>query len=411
MTIADRAFTLAPMPETTVQAGASTQLAEKVRATGAPRAFLVADPGVVAAGLVGPMEASLTAAGIEHDTFSDVDPNPTDANVNAGLAALRSFGQCVVVLIGGGSAMDCGKYLAIAGPNEGDGVDFAFCPGLDGDDKIDFGTLMPPRLPTVDPYPTVAIPTTSGTASETNGGGLITDTASDRKLTFSHDGAKPKAVLLDPILTLGLPPVPTATCGMDVLTHAIEALTSTNNNPLSDGLALQAIRMVGTWLPRVMDDPGDLEGRAQMMVASHLAGRAFSQGPLLGLVHATGHPVSAVLHQPHGQTLATMLPHVMRFNLEVVTERYALVARALGVADPTASNESNATAAIGAVMALSAQVGTAKTLVELGATSDHIPTLVEQSLSDLIILTTPRYPSRAEVRALYEVAMTEQVHE
>lgn len=405
MTIADRLITLAPMPETTLQPGASSLLAAKIQALGAERAFLVADPGVVGAGLVAPIESSLNEAGIDHMAFSGVDPNPTDVNVDDGLVALRAFGDCVVVLIGGGSAMDCGKYLAIAGPNAGGGVQYAFCPGLDEHDHIDFATLMPAQLPAVDPYPTIAIPTTAGTASETNGGGLITDTATDRKLTFSHDGVKPKSVLLDPALTLGLPAVPTATCGMDVLTHAIEALTSTNNNPLSDGLALQAIRMVGQWLPRVLDEPGDIEGRSQMMLASHLAGRAFSLGPLLGLVHATGHPLSAVLHQPHGQTLATMLPHVMHFNLEVVADRYALVAQSLGVADPQASDADNARAAIEAVSALSARVGTAKTLVDLGATSDHLPTLVEQALSDLIILTTPRYPTRTEVRDLYEAAM------
>ena len=215
---------------------------------------------------------------------------------------------------------------------------------------------------------------------------------------FNHDMIKPSTVLLDPALTLGLPPVPTATCGMDALTHSIEALTSSSHNPYSDGLALQAIRMVGEWLPQVMDDPSDIEGRTQMMMASHLAGRAFSSGPLLGLVHAMGHPLSAVLHQPHGQTLATMLPHVMRFNAEVVGDRYALVGQALG-ADATVE------AAIGAVEALSARVGTDKTMTDLGATSDHVPTLTEQALTDLIIMTTPRYPSRAEVTELYHAAL------
>jgi len=405
MTISDRSITLTPMPETILELGSSVQLADKVRQLGSTRAFLVVDPGVAAAGLTSAIEASLDAAGIEWSSFSGVDPNPTDANVDAGLDALRAFGSGVVVLIGGGSAMDCGKYLAIAGPNEGGGVEYAFCPQLDGNDQIDFATLMPPRLPTVDPYPTIAIPTTAGTASETNGGGLITDTTADRKLTFSHDGARPRVVLLDAQLTVGLPAGSTAACGMDVLTHAIEALTSTNDNPLSDGLALQAIRMVHTWLPRVLEEPANIEGRSQMLLASHLAGRAFSQGPLLGLVHAMGHPVSAVLHQPHGQTLATMLPHVMAFNLPVVADRYALVAQALGVADPAGTAEHNASAALAVVSALSSTVGTDRTLAELGATSDDLPRFVDQALADLIILTTPRYPTRAEVRGLYEAAL------
>ena len=362
------------------------------------RAFIVADPGVVDAGLVGPLEQSLTDAGVEHQTYSGVEPNPTDANVNDGVDQLRDFGEAVVVLVGGGSAMDCGKAIAMTAPNEGQALDYAFTPALDENDVIDMMSLLAATVPENEPYPTIAVPTTSGTASETNGGGLITETANDRKLMFNHDGIKPSSVLLDPALTLGLPPVPTATCGMDALTHSIEALTSSAHNPYADGLALQAIRMVGEWLPQVMDDPSDIEGRTQMMLASHLAGRAFSSGPLLGLVHAVGHPLSAVLHQPHGQTLATMLPHVMRFNAEVVGDRYGLVGQALGV-------DTDVDAAIGAVEALSARVGTDKSLTDLGATSDHVPTLTEQALTDLIIMTTPRYPSRAEVTELYHAAL------
>jgi len=400
VTISDRQIAVPPMPDTVLAVGSSAQVGTIVAGLGASKAFLVADRGVAAAGLVEPIEHHLRAAGIDVRVFDEVDPNPTDRNVDAGLTALRQFGSCVVVLLGGGSAMDCGKYLAMAAPNEGTGVEFAFAPSLGADDTIDFSTLLPARLAEIPPYPTVAIPTTAGTASETNGGGLITDTSTDRKLTFNHDGVKPRSVLLDPALTVGLPPVPTATCGMDVLTHAIEALTSTNNNPLSDGLALQAIRMVSEWLPRVVDAPDDLEGRSQMLFAAHLAGRAFSSGPLLGLVHAMGHPISAVLHQPHGQTLATMLPHVMQFNRAHVAERYGWVSQAMG-------GSANPDAAIDAVRSLSSSVGTNRTLSDLGATPTDLPVLVEQALSDLIILTTPRYPSRAEVTEIYKVALAE----
>jgi alcohol dehydrogenase class IV len=397
MTISDRPIELAPYSATSCMPGISAELGARVQPLGR-RAFIVADPGVVAAGLVGPLEQSLADAGVEFEVFSGVEPNPTDANVAEGVEALRAFGDAVVVLVGGGSAMDCGKAIAMTAPNDGTVLDYAFAPTLDENDAIDLASLLGATVPENEPHATVAVPTTSGTASETNGGGLITDTADDRKLTFNHDGVKPQSVLLDPALTVGLPPVPTATCGMDALTHSIEALTSTQHNPYADGLALQAVRTVGAWLPRVMDEPTDLEGRTQMMLAAHLAGRAFSAGPLLGLVHASGHPLSAVLHQAHGQTLASMLPHVMRFNLEVVADRYALVGQALGV-------EADAEAAIAAVQALSATVGTDKTLSELGATSDHVPTLTEQALTDLMIMNTPRYPTRAEVTELYHAAL------
>jgi alcohol dehydrogenase class IV len=398
MSLAERSLTLTPMPRTVVQVGVAESLPDHLRDLGHQRAFLVADPGVVAAGLVAPVLSALHEAGIEHATFDGVDPNPTDANVDAGLAALRGFGPAPVVLIGGGSAMDLGKYLALAAPNSGGGTDFAFAPTLGADDRIDFASLAPRSFVVEAPLPTIAIPTTAGTASETNGGGLITETATQRKLTFNHDGVLPQVVLLDPTLTVGLPPGATAACGMDALTHAIEALSSTNNNPLSDGLALQAIRMVCTYLPIAVEEPANIEARTQMLVAAHLAGRAFSQGPLLGLVHATGHPISAILHQPHGQTLATMLPHVMRFNAEVVAERYGWAAQAMGVG-------SDAAAAIAGVKALSARVGTDRTLRDLGGDVGLIASLVDQALSDLIILTTPRMPSRAEVTELYEVAL------
>ncbi len=406
MPLSDGPISINPMPSTIAGPGVAAQLGDHVAAVGQSKAFLVVDPGVVAAGLIEPIIAALNERGITNSVFSNVDPNPTDLNVAAGVAALQAFGEAAVVLIGGGSAMDCGKYVSLAAANGGDdSLGFAFHVGIDENDFIDFATLMPPQLPERDGYPVIAIPTTSGTASETNGGGLITDTTANRKLTFSHPSLTPKVVLLDPTLTLGLPPVPTATCGMDALVHSIECLTSSAATPYADAVALGAIRMVGQWLPVVIDDPANLEGRAQMQLASHMAGRAFSSGPLLGLVHAMGHPLSARLHQAHGQTLATMLPHVMRFNMEVSAAKYAQLAIALGAGDSKASDADNGAAAIDAVIALSQRVGTNKLLSELGASSDDVPGLVQDCLSDLIILTTPRYPTRDQVRELYFAAL------
>ncbi|MFV0524107.1 MAG: iron-containing alcohol dehydrogenase family protein [Acidimicrobiales bacterium] len=387
------------MPTTNVGEGTVDNLAQHVRAHGS-RAFVVSDPGIDAAGILDTATKVLTNDDLEWTVFTDVDPNPTDANVAAGVAAVRDFGtdDVVVVLVGGGSVMDCGKYIAMAAPSGVDDLRLAFSPELDAADHIDFTTLAPAATTTAQCLPTIAVPTTSGTASETNGGGLITRTEDHRKLTFSHPDVKPRVVVLDPVLTVGLPVQATAACGMDVLTHAIEAYTSNSSNPYSDGLALHAIRLTGRALPRAVAEGKDLEARATMQIASHLAGRAFSSGPLLGLVHATGHPISATLGIAHGQTLATMLPHVMRFNLDAVADRYADVGAALGA-------EPDPAAAIKAVEALSATVGTDRRLSELGATSDNLDTLTTDALRDLIILNTPRYPSRGDVRGLYEQAM------
>ena len=392
-------FTLDPMGTTAVGENSIGNLAQHVQAHGT-RAFFISDAGVQGAGVLDTVTEALTAHNVEWAAFTDVDPNPTDTNVAAGVAALKSFGieDTVMVLVGGGSVMDCGKYIAMAAPSGINDVSLAFSPDLDDADKIDFSTLSPAARATEPCVPTIAVPTTSGTASETNGGGLITRTEDHRKLTFAHPDVQPRAIILDPTLTVGLPAGATAACGMDVLTHSIEAYTSTSANPYSDGLALHAIRLTGKWLPTAVSDGGNIEARAAMQVASHLAGRAFSSGPLLGLVHATGHPISGTFGIAHGQTLATMLPHVMRFNLDVSNERYGDVGLALGVT-------SNALDAIEAVESLSATVGTDRTLTDLGATKNDIEHLTTDALRDLIILNTPRYPNRAEVRGLYELAL------
>jgi alcohol dehydrogenase len=392
-------FTLDPMGKTAFGEGSVSGLAQHVGDHGR-RAFVVSDAGVQAAGVLDSVTRVLTEAGVEWVAFVDVDPNPTDTNVAAGVAALNDFGLegVVMVLVGGGSVMDCGKYIAMAAPSGVDDIGLAFSPELDEAGRIDFSTLAPPVRVSAPCLPTIAVPTTSGTASETNGGGLITRSADHRKLTFSHPDVQPRAVVLDPLLTVGLPPGATAACGMDVLTHAIEAFTSTASNPYADGLALHAIRLTGQWLPRAVTEGSDVEARASMQIASHLAGRAFSSGPLLGLVHATGHPISGTFGVAHGQTLATMLPHVMRFNLKVVADRYADVGLALGA-------DRDAEAAIAAIERLSATVGTNRSLGDLGAKPSDLESLTTDALRDMIILSTPRYPVREEVQGLYQLAM------
>jgi len=400
---AQRMFNLATLSETVSGPGVAASIPQYVLARG-KKAFIVTDQGVRGAGIVSPIVENLEKAGVQTLVFDQVSPNPTDVNVAAGVAALNRFGVdgTVVVFIGGGSVMDCGKYIALATPNGLDNLNLAFAPNLDANDRIDFGTLAPKAQAAKPGLPTIAIPTTSGTASETNGGGLITDTTTNpkvhRKLTFSNPSVAPVAILLDPTLTVGMPSRGTAACGMDVLTHAIECYTSAGSNPYADALALHAIRLTGQWLPKAVANGSDLEARAQMQIASHLAGRAFSSGPLLGLVHATGHPISGQLHQAHGQTLATMLPHVMRFNRDVVAQRYADVGEALG-------SEHDPEAGIAAVEKLSATVGTNKRLRELGATSDNINDLTQDALRDLIILNTPKYPTRGDVHELYARAL------
>ena len=248
MVSAQRMFNLSALSETVSGPGVAASLPQHVLARG-KKAFIVTDQGVRGAGIVAPIVEALEKAGVKTHVFDEVSPNPTDVNVAAGVAALTKFGVegSVVVFIGGGSVMDCGKYIALAAPNGIDNLNLAFAPNLDANDRIDFGTLAPKAQASKPGLPTIAIPTTSGTASETNGGGLITDTSTNpkvhRKLTFSNPTVAPAAILLDPTLTVGMPARGTAACGMDVLTHAIECYTSANSNPYADALALHAIRL------------------------------------------------------------------------------------------------------------------------------------------------------------------------
>lgn len=385
MNIADVSFDIQTTPRAQFGAGAVDKLGKRVRATGARRALIVTDEGVVRAGIVARVQAALEAGGIEVTTFAEVEPNPRAATAERGGAALAALSDAVVVAVGGGSSMDAAKAVALLGPNGGSARDFPFgCkPGRPG-------------------RPVVCVPTTAGTGSETNMFGVVTDEQAGRKVLVAHASVLPVLVVLDPSVTVGLPPRVTAQTGMDVLVHAIEAASSARTQPLSEAIAQRAIAMVGQFLPRAVDDGNDLEARAQMLLAAHLAGIAFASSGL-GICHAMGHPLSARLDAAHGQTLATLLPHIMRFNLEVSAPRYAGVARALGVA--RGDERADAERSIEAVTALSTRVGTNLPARELGMTAELIPTLVDDALADLLMLTTPRFPSAEQVETLYRAAL------
>lgn len=377
-------FELQPGVRTSFGAGVVEKLGKRVQSLGHERAFIVTDKGVAAAGVIDRAEASLKKANVRCRVFDGVTANPTSDCVQAGSALLKGDPKAVVIAVGGGSTLDASKAIALIAPNGGTPADYPFG--------------CRPEKPG---HAIVAIPTTAGTGSETNMFGVVTDPEKKRKVLLGHPSVLPKLILLDAELTLRVPAPVTATCGMDVLTHAIEAFTCTRANPMSDAVALRAIAMVAGYLPKAFDDGENLEARSQMLFASHLAGIAFSSSGL-GMCHAMGHPLSARLDAAHGQTLATLLPAVMGFNLEVSTARYAQVAIAMGVAHPGASDADNAARAITAVEELRARVGTDKPGRALGIEPGMLPTLVEDALADPLMAATPRYPDPADVKQLYQ---------
>ena len=382
--LSDTSFQIQPIPRALFQVGGLSKLPKQVAGLRAKRAFIVSDPGVAKAGIVAKVKDVLSSAGLDVAAFDAVSPNPTAAECRKGADALREFGESVVIALGGGSAMDAAKAIALMAPNDATAQE---CwPGA---------KLGKPG------YKVVAVPTTAGTGSETNMYGVITDSDVGRKFLVGNLTVMPAGVVLDPQLTLGLPQVPTATCGMDVLTHAVEAYTSARTNPFTQGIAFRAIEMVAGNLEKAFNDGSDIEARGQMLVAAHLAGDAFGSSGL-GICHAMGHPLSARLGTAHGQSLCTLLPAIMHFNMPSSERKYAEVAFALGVGDRADNDASNAAAAVKEVERLRAAVSTERSLADLGGDAELIPTLVEDALADPLMTTTPRKPTGDDVAALYQ---------
>jgi len=362
-----------------------------VAGCGGRRAFIVTDPGVSRAGVTDLVQQKFPPE-MYSVVFEGVTPNPTTDDVESGASALRDFGieQTVVVAVGGGSAMDAAKAISLHATNGGPARDLA-----------DPASQLVPGLPIV------AVPTTAGTAAETNGFGVITDVVGERKFYIGHESVKPRRCVLDPALTVGLPPGITAATGIDALSHALEALMSRNANPVADGLALYAIGMISGWLPAAVDRGEDLEARSQMLFASNLAGQAFATGTGLGLCHAIAHPLGARLGVPHGVAIAGVLPGVMDFNLPVSAEKISQAASPLGVAR-SPSCEENARAGVEAVKNLIARVMGGNVLPGVTVADGMLARIVQDCLKDPVISNTPRMPSFNQVEEILRDAVLQR---
>jgi alcohol dehydrogenase len=371
--------------------GSVDRIGSLVAECGGKRAFIVTDPGVSRAGVTDLVRQKISRVA-DSAVFDGVTPNPTTDDVESGTSALRDFGtgRTVVVAVGGGSAMDAAKAISLHATNGGPARGLA-----------DSVNDLTPGLPIV------AVPTTAGTAAETNGFGVITDVLGQRKFYIGHESVKPRRCVLDPALTVGLPPGITAATGIDALTHALEALMSRNANPVADGLALHAIGMISGWLPAAVDRGEDLEARSQMLFASNLAGQAFATGTGLGLCHAIAHPLGARLGVPHGVAIAGVLPGVMDFNLPVSAGKISQAASSLGVAGPS-SCEENARAAVEAVKNLIARVMGGNVLSGVTVEGGMLALIIRDCLKDPVISNTPRMPSFAQVEEIVQDAVLQR---
>ncbi|MEV6841465.1 iron-containing alcohol dehydrogenase [Streptomyces sp. NPDC051133] len=360
--------------------GAINQIPAAVRRTGTEHVFIVTDPGVCAAGILDRVIEVLNAGGIKYNVFGDVQPNPSPQIVDTLAGELRSAGKTTVLALGGGSVMDAAKCSALLGANSGCASTL--------DTRCDFE----PGLPVV------AVPTTAGTGSETNGFGVIEASDRPQKIYIGHPSVRPQTSILDPELTLGLPAALTAATGMDALVHGIESLASRRATPISQSYAAQAIALVAKWLPVAVRCGDNLEARSYMLIGSHLAGLALSLSGL-GLVHGIAHAITARVGAPHGLALSAVLPAVMDWCAPCSCHAYSQVARAFGVTDPSTR------AAINACRGLADRVGARRPLTSFGVTPDMIAELAWTAVQDPVSANSPRRPTIADTAALIAASL------
>lgn len=348
--------------------------------------YIVTDPGVRRAGLLKKVEDSLNTAGIHYSVFEEVLPNPTIENVEAGLTVLP--GDCgVIVAVGGGSPIDVAKAIAVVATNGGSIKDY------EGMNKV-----KKPKLPVV------AVPTTAGTGSEVTASAVITDRTRQRKMAIISQFIPPELAVVDPLLTVSIPPALTASTGMDALTHAIEAYVSRAAMPMTDALALYSIRLIGKNLRRAVFCGGDLSARENMMMASLMAGAAFANARL-GLVHAMAHPLGGVFNMPHGVANAILLPYVMRFNALASPAKFKDIAEALGERVDCLSEREAALKAVEAVVKLASDIGIPRSLKEVNISEEQIKKLVEETMVSGNVRVNPRQVTEEDVERLYREAI------
>lgn len=366
--------------------GRLREIADMCRAAGIHKPLIVTDRGSRDLPFIARLEGLLRAAGLRAALFCAISPNPRDDEIAAGCDAYRSGGHDGIIGIGGGSGMDGAKAICLTAQTGLDLWDFEFeqtPPDLGGDQRIP---------------PMIAIPTTAGTGAETEGTAMVTHTGKGMKLCVWHPGFRPVQALLDPELTVDLPPHLTAWTGADALTHAIEAYIVADFHPLCDGAALEALRLVARWLPVAVAEPDNIAARGGMLVGSCLAGIAFLKG--LGMVHAISHMIGAEYDTQHGLTNAVLLPAVLRENLPVLGGKTAHMAHAMGLDDHTPE------ALARAIDALLDRMDIPRGLADLGVADDCAARIAIKAMQDSAAGTDPGNWNAQRAEALINRAMT-----
>lgn len=352
----------------------------------AKKVLLVTDPGVIRAGWASKVENALRESKLQSVVFSDVTPNPKDTEVMAG-AALYLQEQCdVIIAVGGGSPMDCAKGIGVVASN---GENILWFEGVDRIEKP-----CPPLI---------CIPTTAGSSADISQFAIITDTARKVKIAIVSKVVVPDLALVDPRTTTTMPAELTVATGVDALVHAIEAYVSNANSPVTDLNALEAIRLVSRNLKGALEHPLDLRFRNPMMLASLLAGMAFSNASL-GLVHAMAHSLGGYSDLPHGDCNALLLEHVVAFNFASVPERYVQIAKAFGLEMDELPAREQKSRLVDALRRFRIELGITGGLRELGMNKADLQKLAENALKDPCGVTNPIQATVGDIEMIYERA-------
>lgn len=364
--------------------GRIQELAEHCKAAGMKRPLLLTDKALAKLPITQAALDVLDKAGLGRALFGEVDPNPTEQNLEAGLKIYRDGGHDGVVAFGGGSAQDLSKMVALM-------VDQPVSV-WDLEDVGDWWTRANPD--TIAPI--VAVPTTAGTGSEVGRAGVLTNSVTHRKKIIFHPKLLPAITLCDPELTVGMPQAITAGTGMDALAHCLEAYCSPHYHPMSQGIALEGMRLVFENLQRAYHQPDDLEARAHMMSAAAMGAVAFQKG--LGAMHALSHPVGAVYNAHHGTTNATVMPMVLDFNRSAIEDRIERAAAYLGIEGGFDGFKTR-------ILELRSEFGIPQSLSELGVEADRLDELTGMALEDPSCGGNPVEMTRENTRALFEACL------
>ena len=388
-------FSFQTVPNLRFGESAAEALAPMVEGYGARRLMLITDPGVVGAGLVGPVVAGLEARGLTVAIYDDVEADPPETKVLSAVKAARDFKAEAIVGFGGGSPMDTAKLVALLVRAQQPLRE------IYGVSQVDRSRVPGGRLPLFQ------VPTTAGTGSEVTPIAIVT-VGAEMKLGVVDPVLYADGAVLDPRLTCGLPPHVTAHTGIDAMVHAIEAYTSrVRKNPISDNLAQQALKLLAGGLPRAMKDGSDLTARGDMLLGAMLAGQAFANAPVAA-VHALAYPIGALFHVPHGLSNTQVLAPVLRFNAETSPALYADLAALLvpEAAEQTKSDTARAGTFIDFMVQLTADCGVDPSLRAVGISHNDLPKLAEDAMKQTRLLqNNPREMTYEAALAIYTAAL------